>query len=422
MASVEAVEHLLNGVADWNEYINSEGVIDLTFADLTDCDLRDRRFAQCDLSAAQLARANLDGSSFIKTNLTGAQLTNASLVNCRLESVIATRIDLSKAIIRNSKFSDVNFKNANALAVTMENCKLQRCQVVDASFDQARFLSLDLKRVIFENLRVSDLRFSRCKFSDDCSLADWILINSEMEYCSFKKCDITNLSFDGGSLIKSEMLHCNVNQLILHNTSVTQLDLSASVVKEVDIATLNPASAIFLNTAFISCIWPRQSGRVSLTGRYIPSPYLLAQPVQDVYGISPTIRRETGDAQYLTKKLAETKGRSQRALLRVWGATSAFGQSLFRLTICSALNVLLHALALLAIRGELFGFQYPNFELLAREVGNLGQVFLGFSGSSIGTSNVWEGATLLSARITGFLSLGLWMTIASSQFNKLSSD
>lgn len=421
MASIEALECLQSGEDSWNTYCQgADGIIDLTFADLNGFDLRNLNFSRCDLSAAQLVGANLDGASFTEVNLTGTQLVNASLINCHLTSVVANHINLSNAIIRNTTFSAISINNADATSTTLENCEFHRTTITNSSFNNAHLLVLSFKEVVIGDLEAVGLKLYRCKFWDS-ELRGWNIQNSSFIECVFRNGVISRLELTGSLIIDSAVVHSELNKSEFVSSEVKGLDLSSSVVREIEVAALNPASAVMLNTAFISCTWPKQAGQVTLSGKYIPSQHLLAQPVQDVFGVSPTLRREIGDAQYLVKRISEAQGLTQRIFFRVWGATTSFGQSLGRLTVFSIMVVILHALALLVASGDISSCQHLDLELILSTIGNVTKVFLGFGEAVASVDSFWENTIFWSVRIAGILSLGLWITIASSQLNKLSS-
>jgi hypothetical protein len=66
----------------------------------------------------------------------------------------------------------------------------------------------------------------------------------------------------------------------------------------------------------------------------IPNANLLGQPVQDIKGLTPSLRREIADAQYLKEKLA-IENKISKFFLSIWGLTTGYGQSLIRLTTVS---------------------------------------------------------------------------------------
>jgi uncharacterized protein YjbI with pentapeptide repeats len=422
MASVEALDYLLNGEDAWSEYNKkAEGIIDLSFADLSKEDLRNRVFTNCDLSGAQMLQTNLDGASFINSNLRGIQLIHASLIGCIFDEVLAIRTNFYKTVIRDSQFSKVRFSNANFMGATLKNCRLEACHVMRSIITDTRFEKVVFINTILEELQGDDCYFTECLFTNYTNTTKIRLKRSNFNSCSFKNATLVNSKFERGEIINCEFLECGLNSLILDGTKVEKLDLSFSTIKYIDIQALNPSKATLLNTAFVECIWPEQTGRITLTGKYIPSPFLISQPVQDVFGVSPALRREISDAQYIMSKINQAGNVKQKILFRIWGLTSAFGQSLTRLTISSILVVFIHTLGFNFIKCSAASSHILDMATLLSDFIYLGQVFMGFEASNITTINPIQALIVISARIVGLLALGLWITIASSQLNRLGS-
>jgi len=201
----------------------------------------------------------------------------------------------------------------------------------------------------------------------------------------------------------------------------TDLDLSHSTVIATDVSWIGPTTAVLLDTAFVGCEWPRQAGRTSWSGRYQPSNTLLRHPVQDLKSVPPTVRREIADAQYLMAKLAAAKG-VRRWVLRAWGATSAYGQSLSRLVIVSSLVIVVATIASLQAGNELVGSR-PDIPFAARELGSVSLAFIGLAEpSSSQLANGWQRAILATVRGLGFVDLGIWIAIAATKISRLAGD
>jgi len=105
----------------------------------------------------------------------------------------------------------------------------------------------------------------------------------------------------------------------------------------------------------------------------------------------------------------------------LWGATSAYGQSIGRLTAVSIAVILLHGFMLLASRGQLAGTKL-DLGLLIDALQTSGVDFLGLGAAAPDTASIGERLTVFSVRLCGFVTLGLWITIASTKLNKLSAE
>lgn len=443
MASPEAVECLRQGGDAWKEFVGRPrtGLIDLRFADLEGCDLRERDFVHCDLSGAQMAGANLDHTSFVNTVVTGAQFINASLVRSTWRDVKAARVSITHAIVRSSDFIGVEFTTLEAASVVIVDTRFQRCQLTDVSVQDSEFKDVTFDETKIRRLQGAETQLVHCMHINQCDLVDWSFDSSLLAECSFngcrisqwtmmdtnvsdatfKLCDLAHVNLVQGRFSDCEISQSQILDMSFNSTQVVGLDLSGSTVKQGNLTNYDLATCVLLHTAFVACEWPTQAGRVTWTGAYIPSPYLLRQPVQDVYGVSPTLRREIGDAQYLMKTSEQLHGLGERLLFRFWGATTEFGQSLVRLTCFSVFLVLVHTIALLASSGATVQWNWSVTSQLIKEVGVVGQSFLGFGQVPTSSGRPLASAIQLSDRIAGFLCLGLWISIASTRISRLSS-
>lgn len=422
MASEEALEHLLSGSDSWNKYVEkNDAPIDLKFAILEDEDLSNRNFHHCDFTGANLRKSNLDGSTFRDVNFEYSQLEYASFVNCKLADVHMRETSLSYLVMRDCILSGIQFKDLEATHVKIENCELNACSAINIRLDEGIFSDIRMKNSTSNDVEISNFDIINVHFTENSILQNWRFYDCTIRGLSIVDCEIRAMKVSKGVFENPEFFKCNIYELKILNSQVQNIDLSMSVVRGLDLSAINPATATLLNTALISCDWPRQTGKVTLLGKYIPSENLIKQPVQDIYNISPLLRREIGDAQYLTKLTDAADNHIKKILMRIWGGTTAFGQSIWRLSICSLLIISAHTLALLAVRGQLFGFGFPDFSLLMNEFGHAGMTFLGFSKSNLSPPNMFESMVLFSVRLFGFIVLGLWLTIASSRLHKLSS-
>lgn len=421
MASIEALDNAKAGGEAWTTYRETcAGTVDLRFADLNGADLRGRDFSHCDFSGAILDGANLDDCIFKSAVMAGTQLTNASLVRCQLQGITGHRVDLSRAVIRNSVFDTVTFEEAAMDDAAIEHCEFRTCRISRTQIDRGRLVDVTFKETTFRENATTGTTIDRCRFVE-CDTSGWSLDNGTMSHSSFTNSSVANLKVRGGSISTTEFRDCRIDAMVLQDCDVTHLDLSSSVVSNLDISTLGPQTAILLDTAFVNCEWPRQEGDVSWLGTYRPSPWLLQHPIQDIKGVPPTIRREAADAQYLTRIIARAAGRFERGLLRLWGATSAYGQSIGRLSAVSVAVIALHGLLLLASRRQLAGPEL-DLRLLTDALQTAAVDFLGLGAAAPDTASVAERLTVFSVRLCGFISLGFWITIASTKLNKLSAE
>jgi len=419
MASSDAYEALIHGGAAWEEYLatHHDGRVDLTFAEFSGIDLQRRCIARCDLSAARMDNVNLDGSSVSDSVLSGVNLSDSSLVGCTFERIRATGLHLDGATIRGSVIALSDMTDVSGVFL-----RLHDTEVRDSTFTAVRLPDSTLRHVTCTRScfrRVVGARTSILScIMTLCELSEWLIELPEVVDCAFVECKVSDVEFREGRLIDSRISRSYLRRFQTQSTVVKTLDLGGTVVAETDVRAIGPDTAMLLDTAFALCKWPDQRGVVHILGAYSPSAHLLSQPIHDVRGVPPLIRREAADAQFLVRLLGDAHGWS-RILLRIWGATSGYGKSLSRLTLASVLLVLCHAFALLAERGQLFGI-HPRPMLLASAFWETLLVFLGVG--DLKNANGWTDLIFLSVRVSGFLALGVWITIAATKVSRLGSE
>jgi len=223
-----------------------------------------------------------------------------------------------------------------------------------------------------------------------------------------------------GIIHSSRFISCYVDKLHFRgdgHVNCSGLDFSRSTLAECDLAQIGLETATMLETAIIACAWPSQRGHISLLGEYSASPYLLAQPVQDLKGVPPLVRREIADAQYLVRKLEAASSLTRRGM-QLWGLFAGFGQSLTRLSLSTLGLISLSTGAVLAARQQLFGVFSPNLVLLGRALDDSFQAFFALA-ELPAASHPTEFAVLVATRICGFVVLGFWLTIASQKLSRL---
>jgi uncharacterized protein YjbI with pentapeptide repeats len=421
MTSGEALERLLYSAESWRQYVEqAPEQIDLSFADLNGADLRGRKFIGCDLTGARLEAANLDGATFTRCTLTGASLSDASLVGCEFSKVDFRNASLVRAIMRNCTMREVDLSGSR-LTSTYGSCsefsatKMSRVALDDTVFDSVTFSDVVLADLTAQRVRLNKVTLQRSTV-EKCQISVGEILD-----CTFANSTVRDWTSEGGTFIGVEFDGCRVRRLALPGAEVRDLYFSNSTVTEADISQLDPPTAVLLNCALIACIWPPQEGQVTWSGRYVPNSRLIAQPVQDIRGVPPVMRRHIADAQYLVRRLASAASIWERIPLRMWGITSAYGQSLGRLTVASALVIITHTLLLLGATGHLSDAK-PDLPILGDQMVAITMAFLGLGGSDQALDSTWSGAILLSARIFGLIGFGLWITIAATNLGRLSSE
>lgn len=429
MASIEFIEKLKHGAFEWNEFRSKHKneVINLCYLNLPEGELTNIDFSKCDLTGATIQGANLDGSIFEYTKLYGSNLSNSSMIGCQLKNLTAENLNLRHTIIRNSVFTNVKFAGVDFSGVTISGCSFRSCYFENCKNEGgSELFQCEFTKCVFTNIFFSQTLLNVC-FFHRTRISDMVTTESQICNCKFTQSKLINFSQKGGLFLDNE-IQTSVLTNFNFSAKINKIDLTNSVVISSDVQQINPATAILLNTAFVHCQWPSQDGKISFWGRYIPNPDLLRQPVQDIRGINPLIRREIADAQFLVK-FQDQNDLIHKFFCRVWGMTTAFGQSIFRLTVFSAFLLMFATIILVVLDGSYSLIKTGGFELFLLTSYDrfkiLFDIFLGlgrYDTQSLPQSSGAISTLLVIVKIFGFFILGLWITIASNKISNLSSN
>ena len=421
MSSIDATKCLLAGNKAWKDYIaQTIGVIDLTFADLRGADLQNLVLERCDFTGAQLQAANFDRTVFDSCTLNGANFSDASLVQCEIRNVEARNMIAINTVVRESVFARVDFTESNMSSATITSTVFRNCTFTNMHKDGLALSSCKLDDCALSALRLSRFRLQDCKMCG-CSLSDWTITEIQIRDTIIETSTVTRFHAEVGSVVSSGFVGCSINEFCIGgaNNLCQHLDFSRSMLARTDLRLIGLNSATMLNTALSCCSWPEQKGHVTTTGNYIPSPFLLAQPVQDLMGVDPLLRREIADAQYLVRK-SETCGAFGRPVMRIWGLCTGFGQSLSRLSLLTFLLITAATIMLLAARNQLFGGN-PDFQLLDNAARESFDAFFALADMPK-AAKLAELIVSIGTHICGFVVLGFWVSILSTKLSRLGSE
>ena len=420
MASTEALNALIENNSKWENYrINHSGIIDLKLAELKDFDLEGRILSNCDFSGADLENANLDKCKINDSIFNNTCLEGASLVFCSLSSSAFDKANLKSIIARESSIDDINFINTNLKEADFSHCKLAKCNFSESKLDSIKIDMSDIFSCKFNKISSVDLNITNTEFLKSIFNSS-VFKKSLLQNLNFNNCYLQDFEISSSSMNTVNITRSNIAKFSLNDTKVSRINLSNSILTDVDLSQYDLPNTIFLYSAINNCVWPVQKGTTTITGKYLINPNLLGQPVQDVKGLSPSLRREIADAQYL-KEILPGKGITSRLLLRIWGITTDYGQSLIRLTTVSTLTILLLSCIFVLCDGEISAWP-ENIKNGLNAIGYVSSTFFGFGVSGNLVMAKAQELLLLAARIFGFFTLGLWIGLAANKIGKLSAE
>jgi uncharacterized protein YjbI with pentapeptide repeats len=421
MPSAEALNSLLAGGVAWRDYVaRTSGTIDLTFADPSGKDLSSLKFERCDFTGTQLDGANFDNATIHSCTFAGTNLSKASFVRCEVRKVTARKVIAESIIVRASSLADVELTESNMSAAMITASSLENCQFTKNHGSEFVLLSSKFEKCTLIDLVLDRLRVCECEF-ESSEWAEWKIGELEVLKTSVRGSKIARIRTKTGSLRSSGLTACTINRLVREESGhlCHEVDLSRSTLADIDLRIVGLDTATMLETALIRCEWPKQRGRISLTGGYVASKDLLAQPVQDLKGVPPLTRRDIADAQYIVRKI-ETASRAGGFGIRLWGICTGFGQSVGRLSLMTFGMIVASTIGILGVRGQLIG-RYLHLEYLYHAARDSFDAFFSLASIPV-TDNSGELIVAILTRIGGFVALGLWVKIASNKLSKLGAE
>lgn len=417
MADVEAVEILKSeDPASWTEFM-----------------ARDATAGRIDLTMLRLSGVDLVGFEFIDCDLSGAQLHGVTFANCVFRGCHGDHVDLGTCVFRDCNISQCALAHSNFNGVELFTTQVDECTLVDSggslALDRpevtnclARELRLEsiswrggkCSDSTFESVRASNVEINDVKF-DHIFTKGLKSVQGLIAHVQLRGMEAEDLQV-GAALSDVTLSRCQVTGPLSLAES-RSLDCRESWFTDIDVAELHLPSARLLGVSFNACRWPKYRLRSTLTGRLRDIDLCPRQPVQDLRGIPPTTRRDIADFQYVAELLRSSSG-LRHILLRLWGGTCTWGQSLGRLTV-TTLGVW-GALTFLALgeTGHLIG-ERLDLELLRARLVGTGLSMLGILSGSDAQPTRFSN---VCARVAGIFLLGLWIGVGANKLAKLSAE
>jgi uncharacterized protein YjbI with pentapeptide repeats len=186
VANPEHVAILTRGVADWNTWRSSAGLLMP--------DLREADFANADLAGANLANAQLHDAHFEGARLDGADLYGARLHGTRLEFASLNNASLLYAEFMGATLQSASLYAANARDSTFYKSNLKKANLGNAIFTDVEFAEADLSAAMLENANLTRANFRQ----------------AVLEGSSLKGADLTSASLVGTDLRSADLRGCRI--------------------------------------------------------------------------------------------------------------------------------------------------------------------------------------------------------------------
>ncbi|GAA1865113.1 hypothetical protein GCM10009836_51750 [Pseudonocardia ailaonensis] len=127
--------------------------VDLSGRSLGGLHCRDTEFVNCDLSGAQLDDTVFQRVTFTDCRLTGTELNGAGLTDVRISGCRADLVRLRMAKGTFLHVEDTTLRGADLYRFTASGCAFLRCDLGEASIEDARLAGTDLHGSGVDDLR-----------------------------------------------------------------------------------------------------------------------------------------------------------------------------------------------------------------------------------------------------------------------------
>ncbi len=400
MASSEAIKALLKSSDEWNKFKSSQTeVIDLKISELKGAMIPNRNLCNCDFSGADLENANIDGCIIKNSIFENSCLEGVSMVNCKIDNSSFKNSNFKNATIRHSVFKNSVFDNSDVSYSVIELCEFYLCILQNITSSNVNFFNLVFKKSSFLTLIIDKGSFLNL---------------------SFREQSLNDSQFVHSTLSKIEILSSSINSLKLTNCEKNNLNFTSSLITNVNMEEFDLSNSIFFDSLISKCIWPEQRGKTSLLGKYKASSNLISQPVQDIKGIQQVLRRNIADAQFLKETLSNNSTFTSVAN-RLWGLTTAYGQSLLRLIIFSICVMIILTAAYCLSDGIRINIP-ENLKNGWNALKLIASTFIGMENQEVIQKSQGKETISVLSRIFGFITTGLLLGIAANKLGKLSSE
>lgn len=419
--SVEEIKrNLFKGKERWASFLDNALLsytrIVISCLILNDIELVGYKFYRCDFIAADLNKIDLDRASFIDCSFQGCNLKYLSLVNTTFKNISFDNFKISNATLRNSFCSKIYIYKSNVDSFNIYQCEMNNITIENSSLSTEKIVDTKIKMCQKKDSELFNIEIENCIVKSINS------INDKYNNIIIKHTNIDNSYFQSGEINDSRfegliMESCKITFFDFQNIKVENSSFIKGYLERINLLELCLEKIGLLKTSIVDCEWPDQIYNVSFFGKYIKPEHLLKQPVEDIMGVSPEMRSIIKKSQLVGEKIKHCKKWYSKLWMRFWGFTTAYGDSLLRLTLI-CLFVILVLFLLFGLESIFFTKNY-SFEYAEKSLKIVFFNFVGITGLEGENINNFQKVIILIDRLLGIVFMGLWIGVAT---NKLSSQ
>lgn len=417
---VEVIESALQSVSEWQEFQSEQtrdgGRLRVSGWQCLEREFVDYRFDHCDFVAV-----DMNGTRFVRSQFHDCLFSGCVFNDVTFERVAIEDVRFSTVKGRGVVLRDVNMRDVETRECELESIDTQSCQISNLSsfeshvdgclVDDVRVKVARVKGGTVHDASMRGLHGVSLELSET-AIEEATLSDGTLHGCVFDDVGLSGFKASGVNVTETKLNHPHLESLSIENCRFSDGQISRAELDRLCISKLG-----LHGTALLSCEWPEQDYHVGVLGGYHPAEHLLKQPVEDISGISPSHRETIRRAQRVDAMFNPAPGLLKSLALRLWGASSAYGRSVGRLTLtCLVLVMLASIVFLLGNVGELSLCQLP-LELLK----SFESIFMSFLGVDVNISGLssWQEATLIVTRLSGVVLFGIWIGVAATRFGEM---
>ncbi|WP_017659829.1 pentapeptide repeat-containing protein [Baaleninema simplex] len=197
-------------------HLSNDCRANLSYANLSNLDLRDRDFSQL-----EMVGANLNGANLTNANFTGANLQGVDFQNANLDKVNFTHANLRDTQLEGAIALDSKIKTIWKIVHQGANIELLKtADLKGANLNHMDFVWLDLRSVNFQNVCLIGANFNHA------NLSGVNLEGANLTEAQFKKADLSRTNLSQSNLEKTCFLGANLENADLTQTNLKNVDFT----------------------------------------------------------------------------------------------------------------------------------------------------------------------------------------------------
>jgi len=427
MALTPELDLALATAEKWREYqskaLKEAFRIEVCFQEFASMDFSGYEFNECDFQAVNFLNINFDNCNFIdctfynctfeNVSIVGAEITDCKIKGSDIEIIVVRGTCISKCQIENSNFKDIDIMDSAIFDIIINGGTVTCLRSTNTTLSSVSIDSIELVDISYLSCDANKYSISNCNFT-----------SLHIKQTEFSECSITDITATTGVFLESNAHRCKLVRPNMSNLSFSECNIFFSQLIDVDLNELQIDEIGLLGSFLTNCKWPNQKYSVGFFGKYTPATNLLRQPVEDIQGLTPSLRSEIRQSQLVNERVKRSKRPLSRFGMWFWAVTTEYGRSIVRLTIlCFSVILVLSSLYWIVSIPNVYWTEpclwLSNWNYLANGFWmSIRHTVLNFVGIEYlpDTANYRQETLFIITRFTGLVFFGLWIGVAANKF------